>query len=74
MTTHEIVSQALRMPFLDRLWVIEHLLLSIREETARQVQNLSLKEGAKALLSDYVNNEELTAFTSLDTEDFYEKK
>ena len=67
MTTQEIVSQALRMPFLDRLWVIEHLLLSIREETVNQVQNLSLKEGAKALLSDYANNEELTVFTSLGT-------
>lgn len=65
MTTRKIVSEALRMPFLDRLWVIEYLLLSIRKETVRQTENLSLEEGAKALLSDYTNNKDLTLFTSI---------
>ena len=32
-----------------------------------------LRAAAKALCSDYIENEELTIFTSLDAEDFYEK-
>lgn len=33
-----------------------------------------LKAAAKALYSDYAEDDELTIFTSLDTEDFHEKR
>ena len=51
--------------------IIENAMKSIREETAK---GRSLQEEAKALLSDYKRDKELTVFTSLDSEDFYEAK
>ena len=55
----------------ERFRIIEDTLKSIQEETT---QEKTLAEGAKALLSDYLGDDELTAFTALDMEDFYETK
>jgi len=41
------------------------------ETTAKEK---SLAEGAKALLLDYLKDEELSSFTALDSEEFYETK
>lgn len=64
-----IIKEIVKLPIIERMLIIENAMKSIREETERKT---SLKEGAQALLSDYKTDKELTAFTSLDSEDFYE--
>lgn len=55
----------------NKIKVVEDNLKSIEEET---IEEKSLSEGAKALLKDYMEDEELVAFTALDSEEFYEAK
>jgi hypothetical protein len=64
-----IIKEIVKLPVIERMLIIENAMKSIREETAK---GRSLKEAAKALLSDYKTDKELTTFTSLDSEDFYE--
>jgi hypothetical protein len=71
MNTTEIVTEINRLPLSEKIFVVELVLKNIRRETQK---NQSLSEGAKALLADYENDKELTAFTALDYEDFYEAK
>lgn len=71
MNTTEIVTQINQLPLAEKIYIVELVLKTIRRETE---QKQSLKEGAAALLSNYENDGELTAFTRLDAEDFYEAK
>jgi hypothetical protein len=43
-------------------------------EAIRQEKKLSLKEAANLLYNDYKSDKELTIFTQLDTEPFYEAR
>jgi len=71
METAVIIQEIVKLPVEERFIIIEDTLKSIKEETT---QEKTLAEGAKALLADYLEDEELTAFTSLDSENFYETK
>ncbi|MGD2092280.1 MAG: hypothetical protein PVH61_39295 [Candidatus Aminicenantes bacterium] len=71
MEAANIIKEIIKLPIIERMLIIENAMKSIREETAKE---RSLKEGAKALLSDYQTDKELTVFTSIDGEDFYEAK
>jgi hypothetical protein len=71
MTNTKIVEEINRLPLSEQIYIVEIVLKNIRRETETTP---SLAEGAKALLHDYENNRELTAFTSLDGEDFYESR
>ena len=71
MEAANIIKEIIKLPIIERMLIIENAMKSIREETAKE---RSLKEGAKALLSDYTTDKELTVFTSLDGENFYEAK
>lgn len=71
METTAIIKEIVKLPITERFLIIEDTLKSIKEETAKEK---SLAEGAKALLSDYLKDEELTSFTALDSEEFYETK
>lgn len=64
-----IIKEIVKLPIIERMLIIENAMKSIREETEKRT---SLKEGAQALLSDYKTDKELTAFTALDSVDFYE--
>jgi hypothetical protein len=64
-----IIKEIVKLPIIERMLIIENTMKSIREETEKRT---SLKEGAQALLSDYKTDKELTIFTALDSEDFYE--
>jgi hypothetical protein len=64
-----IIKEIVKLPIIERMLIIENAMKSIREETQKRT---SLKEGAQALLSDYKTDKELTVFTALDSEDFYE--
>ena len=50
---------------------MDFILKSIWKETQ---PTTTMSEAAKMLLWDYENDEELTAFTTLDYENFYETK
>lgn len=76
--TQTILEEVNRLPIPERLTVIESLLQGIREElqqatrmTGRAEQKRRLAQAAAILLTDYMTDAELTAFTALDGEDFY---
>ena len=69
MKTVEIVREINKLNLNEKMLVIELVLKNIRLESDNK---LSLAESASAMLSDYENDRELTAFTALDKEDFYE--
>jgi len=48
--------------------IVEHIVRSIRYSE----QDRSLETAAERLFDDYKNDKELTIFTQLDSEDFYE--
>ena len=70
METKEIIREIKKLPVSKRIIIIEQTLKMIREnETDKRLEN-----AANALLPDYKNNEELTAFIVLDYEAFYETR
>jgi len=54
---------------LQRMLLVKHIIRSIRYE-----EQPSLEKAAECLFSDYFNDKELTMFTQLDCEDFYETR
>jgi len=69
MTTANIIRELDRLPLTDKLFVIEQTLKSIRTEKEK-----SLKAAVESLYDDYKTDKELTAFTMLDKEPFYETR
>jgi len=70
MSTQEILSEINRLPLQDRLLIIEKTLEVIRANELDQ----QLSVATDAMKTEYRSNKELTAFTSLDLEDFYEAR
>jgi hypothetical protein len=70
MGTSEIITEINKLPVSQRLTLIELTIKNIREEEKKQRRTAAVEK----LYDDYVNDPELTAFTSLDFEDFYEAK
>ena len=75
MTNSEIIDQLKQLTTAERLAVIEVATRLIREDLSQSEVNgksedTQLTQAAKALLADYQSDPELTAFTSLDGEDF----
>ena len=70
MRTNEIIKEIQRLPVQKRIYVIEKTIHSIR----KQEDINELKKAADELLVDYKTDKELTAFTNIDFEDFYEAK
>jgi len=70
METNEIIEQIRNMPLSQRIYVLEKALQSIREEEG----DSKVKDAAEALYPEYSTDKELTAFTDLDFEDFYETR
>ena len=69
MTTSNIIRELEKLPLTDKLLVIERTLKSIRTE-----KNSGLKAAVDNLYDDYKKDKELTIFTSLDSEPFYEAR
>lgn len=69
MTTSSIIEEINKLPLTDKLLVVEKTLEAISQE-----KKLSLKEAANLLYDDYKSDKELTIFTQLDTEPFYESR
>jgi len=70
MNTNEIIKEIKRLSIPKRIYVIEKTVHSIRKN-----ENLNqMKKAADALSIDYKSNNELTAFSTIDFEDFYETR
>ena len=69
MTTDNIINELEKLPLNDKLLVIERILKSIRME-----QETDFKKAVEMLHDDYKNDADLTAFTALDKEPFYESR
>ena len=70
MRTDEIIKEIQRLPIQKRILVIEKTIHSIRKQEERN----EMINAADALETDYKSDEELTAFTNIDFEDFYEAR
>jgi hypothetical protein len=75
MTNSEIIDQLKQLTTAERLTVIEAATRLIMQdfsqsETDERAEDQQLARAATELLADYQSDRELTAFTSLDAEDF----
>ncbi len=70
METNELIKEIKRLPLSKRIYVIEQAIHSIREQEEKK----QMKRAVNLLLDDYRSDKNLTAFTTLDFEDFYETK
>jgi hypothetical protein len=70
MQTVDLIQEIQRLPLTKRFYVMEETLKSIKKEEMQNQMELAANE----LYEDYVTDKELTAFTSLDFEQFYETK
>ena len=70
METREIIRAIKKLPIHKRILIIEQTLRTIREkDTAKRMKN-----AVDELYADYKETRELTAFTVLDCEKFYEAR
>jgi hypothetical protein len=70
MGTKEILTAIKKLPVSDRMLIVEKTLKNIREAAIKK----NMEEAADALLEDYKSNKDLTVFTSIDFESFYEAR
>jgi hypothetical protein len=70
MRTNEIIKEIQRLPIQKRIYVIEKAIHSIRKYEDKN----QMEKAANSLFADYKSDKELTAFTNLDFEDFYETR
>jgi len=70
MKTSEIIKEIKQLPVRKRIYVIEKTIHSIRMDDNKD----QMKKAADKLYSDYKTDTELTAFSNLDFEDFYEAR
>ncbi len=70
MRTNDLIREIQRLPISKRIYVVEKTIHLIRT----QEDNNIMKKAADTLFSDYKTDKELTAFSNLDFEDFYETK
>jgi hypothetical protein len=70
MQTIEILQVIQQLSLSKKFYVVEEIIKSIKKEETSHQMELAAEE----LYSDYANDKELTAFTALDFENFYEAK
>jgi hypothetical protein len=70
MGTKELIREIQRLPIGKRMLVIERTLKSIRESEFKK----KMGKAVDTLLSDYGSDPELTVFTNIDFDNFYEAK
>ena len=70
MKTNELIKEIKRLPLSKRIYVIEQAIHSIGEQEEKK----QMKRAVDLLLDDYRSDKNLTEFTTLDFEDFYETK
>jgi 3-polyprenyl-4-hydroxybenzoate decarboxylase len=70
MQTIDLIQQIKSLPLTKQFYVVEETIKSIKKEEMQHQMELAANE----LHENYVNDNELTAFSSLDFENFYETK
>ena len=70
MQTTDIMHEIQRLSLDKKFYVVEETLKSIRKDEMNHQMEIAVEE----LYNDYNNDKELTAFTALDLEHFYETK
>jgi 23S rRNA C2498 (ribose-2'-O)-methylase RlmM len=70
MKTNEIIQEIQKLPIQKRIFVIEKAIQTLRRQSNTNQMNLA----ADDLFAEYHSNKELTVFTNLDFEDFYEAR
>ncbi len=70
MNIPEILKEIERLPIRERLLLIEKVMKTLRREEEAD----KMSHAARELQEDYKADKELTAFTDLDLEDFYEPR
>ena len=70
MKAKEIIKEIQRLPLTKQMLVAELILKSIRERELKE----KMEKAADDLLDDYLTDNELTIFTNIDFEDFYETR
>ena len=70
MQTIDIIKEIQGLPLDKKFFVVEELIKAIKMEEI----SYKMESATKELLSDYTIDKELTSFTALDFEDFYETK
>jgi len=70
METVAIIQEIDKLPAYKRMFIVEQIIRSIRLNN----QKSTLEMAADHLYDDYKNDKELTIFTQLDCEDFYEPR
>ncbi|MDR1222248.1 MAG: hypothetical protein LBL07_05135 [Tannerella sp.] len=68
MTTAALLNQIYHLPVSERMLIVERTIRSIRTEKN------GLANAAAFMADEYRNDRELTAFTQLDMENFYETR
>ena len=70
MKTKELIKEIQKLSVINRIYVIERSLHLLR----KQEDVAQMKRAADDLSEDYPSDKELTAFTNLDFENFYETR
>ena len=70
MRTIDIIQEIKRLPVSKQFYVVEETIKSIKKNEVKYQMELAANE----LYEDYLKDKELTAFTVLDFENFYEAK
>ena len=70
MQTIDIMHEIQRLPLTKKFYVLEEIIKSIKKDEL----NNQMEFAASELYAAYANDKDLTAFTSLDFEHFYEAK
>ena len=70
METSAIIQEIDHLPAYKRMYIVEQIIRSIRLNNQQKM----LEMAADCLYDDYKNDKELTIFTQLDAEDFYEPR
>ena len=65
----EIIRNTKRLPLSQQMLIVERIIHSIRQR-----EQSSMETAAERLYADYMTDENLTVFTQLDCEDFYEAR
>ena len=69
METLDIIHNVNRLPLSQQMLVVNHIMHSIKHK-----KQPSMEMAAERLYADYMTDENLTIFTQLDCENFYETR
>lgn len=70
MNTIQILNEIKKLPIEKQIYIIEKTMHTVLDNKSKE----TMVKAAEALYGDYSTDKELTAFSDLDMEDFYEAR